>query len=268
MIIDVNANLSRWPFRRVPCDDPQKLVDKLRKCGVREAWAGSLDGLFHKDVRSVNRRLAAECRQAGAGLLRPFGTVNPSLPDWQEDLRRCAEDHHMPGIRLHPNYHGYKLQDAVFAELLARAERCGLIVQLVVRMEDPRMQHPLARVEDVDTSPLAKLVADRPKLRLVLLNALRTLQGDSITALIQAGDVSFEIAMLEGMHGISNLLQRVPVERLLFGSHLPLFILESAVLKLRESPLTVAETEAITYSNAQRLITPSAGQRHRSVKKG
>ena len=256
MIIDVNVSLSRWPFRRLPCDEPSELVKKLRACGVLQAWAGSFDGIFHKDVGAVNTRLVNDCRKFGAGMLRPFGTINPSLPDWREDLRCCAEDHQMPGIRLHPNYHEYKLEDPVFAELLTLAEQRGLIVQLVVRMEDLRMQHPLMRVPDVDAKPLAGLVAARPKLRLVLLNSLRTLKGDTMTALVKSGNVSFEISMQEGVNGISNLLQRVPVERVLFGSHFPFFIVESAVLKMRESVLDATQTTAINYGNAQRLLAP------------
>ena len=34
MIIDVNVNLSRWPFRRLPCDELPKLVERLRAAGV------------------------------------------------------------------------------------------------------------------------------------------------------------------------------------------------------------------------------------------
>ncbi len=263
MIVDVNVNLSRWPFRRLPCDELPKLAGKLRACGVTEAWAGSFDGVFHKDVGGVNARLVDECRRCRGGLLRPFGSVNPTLPDWREDLRRCHEDYRMPGIRLHPGYHGYRLDDPAFAELLTRAQRRGLIVQLAVRMEDPRVQHPLMRVPDVDTGPLPGLLAAHPELRLVLLGGLQTLRGDAITSLIGAGEVYFEISMLEGVGGISNLLSRVPVDRILFGSHFPLFILESATFKLQESKLHPAQSNAITHENAKRLLKARAATRAR-----
>jgi predicted TIM-barrel fold metal-dependent hydrolase len=223
---------------------------------VAQAWAGSFDGVFHKDIGGVNARLASQCSKCQPGLLLPMGTVNPTLPDWQEDLRRCHEEYGMPGIRLHPSYHGYRLDSPAFAELLALAERRQLIVQLVVRIEDPRMQHPQMQVADVDLEPLRDLVAARPQLRLVLLCALRTLRGDAIDSLIRAGHVYFEISMQEGVAGISDLLSRVPNDRILFGSHFPFFIWESAALKLRESGLLPAQEAAITRGNAERLLQP------------
>ena len=254
MITDVNVYLDRWPFRRLPCDEPDRLCEKLEAHGVSRAWVGSFDGLLHEDVGGVNRRLSRACRTFGGGRLVPFGTVNPKLPDWPEDLRRCHEDHRMPGVRLHPNYHGYPLDDPAFAELLAMAEARGLIVQLAVRMEDLRTQHPLVQVPDVDVAPLADQLKDRPRLRLVLLSALRTLRPATLAQLAAAGNVFFEIAMLEGVEGISRLLEHLPLERLLFGSHLPLFHLESAVLKLRESDLSQAQRDAILHENARRLL--------------
>jgi len=253
-MIDVNVHLSRWPFRRLPHDETPRLVEKLQSCGITQAWAGSFDGLLHRDIEGVNARLAEECKRHGSGLLVPFGSVNPTLPDWQEDVRRCHEEHGMPGVRLHPGYHGYTLDDPVFAELLALADRRKLVVQLAIRMEDIRTHHPLMPVPDVDPAPLADLIAARPNLRLVILNGLRTLRGNVLAQLIKSGNVYFEIAMLEGVAGIANLLQTVPPDRLLFGSHFPFFVLESALLKMRESRLTSAQLEAIAHQNAQRLL--------------
>lgn len=253
MIIDVNVNLSRWPFRRLPHDETPRLVSKLRQSNIAEAWTGSFDGLLHKDVAAVNARLADDCREFGEGLLIPFGSVNPMLPDWREDVRRCAEDHKMPGLRLHPNYHGYKLDAPEFAELLKLADEHQLIVQLALKMEDERTHHPLVQVPEVDTKPLADVLSGHPNLRLVILNGLRSLRGEALTRLAEAGSVYFEISMLEGVGGIEKLLKLVPLERVLFGSHFPFFYLESALLKLQESELGDYQTKAITSRNAQKL---------------
>jgi uncharacterized protein len=253
-VVDVNVYLSRWPFRRLPWDETPRLIAKLRKMNVVQAWAGSFDGLLHKDIAAVNARLADECARCGNGLLIPFGSINPMLPDWREDLRRCQEDHAMPGIRLQPNYHGYQLDDSMFAEVLAEAEQRGLIVQLAAKMEDERTQHPLLRVPTVNVGPLVQLAAAHPNLRLVVLNALRDWRGAVLKQLVQAGNVSFEISMLEGVGCVAKLLESIPHQHILFGSYFPFFYWESASLKLRESELTQPQFSAITHGNAERLL--------------
>ena len=155
---------------------------------------------------------------------------------------------------MHPNYHGYRLDDPAFARLLKRAAEHRLIVQLALVMEDERMMHPLLRVEPVDTAPLAALVRQTPGLRLVLLNALRPLRGDALRELVSAGEIYVEVSMLEGVGGVSALLRQIPADRILFGSHAPLFYFEAAELKLQESPLTPEQRRAICHGNAQRLF--------------
>ncbi len=254
MIIDTNVYLSQWPTRRLPYDETPRLVAKLKESRVKSAWTGSFDGLLHKDISAVNARLVEECEKYGDGILVPFGSINPTLPGWQEDLRCCAEDPKMPGIRLHPNYHGYKLNDQVVRDLFDLCQEHALIVQLAMKMEDERTQHKLLRVEPADTKPLAALVNNRPKLKVVVLNGLRTLRDDALSELAEAGQVWFEISMQEGVGGMERLLQHLPPERILFGSYFPFFYFESAILKLRESELGGVQREAIQYENAKRLL--------------
>jgi predicted TIM-barrel fold metal-dependent hydrolase len=256
LIIDVNVSLSRWPFRRLRGDEPATLVDKLRKKNVVHAWAGSLEGIFHKDLAGVNTRLAQDCRTYAPGFLVPFGSINPKLPDWQEDLRRCHEEHKMPGIRLHPNYHGYKLDDPVFHELLKSAAARKLTVQLALCMEDERTQHPLMRVPPVDLTPLAGLVAAERQLRLVILNCHPTFAVERLEKLSAAGQVYFDFAMLERIGTVARLADRVTWPRVLFGSNYPLYYFESALLKVQESGLTEAQTKAVFEDNARRLMAP------------
>ena len=256
-IIDTNVYLSRWPTRRLPLDETAKLVEKLKAQGVVEAWVGSFDTLLHKDMASLNSRLAEECAAHKDVRLVPFGSVNPKLPDWEEDIRRCAEVHKMPGIRLHPNYHGYTLADPEFAAVVKAATERKLIVQLAVIMEDERMMHPMFRATAVDTKPLLEVVRKTPGLKLVLLNAVKNVKGEDLADLTMAGEVYVEIAMQEGVNGVETLLKSAPVERVLFGSFSPAFYFEAAQLKLQESPLATPQVRAICEVNARRLLPRS-----------
>ncbi len=186
-----------------------------------------------------------------SGFLIPFGTVNPKLPDWQEDLRRCHEQYRMPGIRLHPNYHGYTLADRDFAELLRLAAQAGMVVQLAVGMEDERTQHPLLRIPVVDVTPLADVVRTVPSLRLIVLNQKRDPRSKQISA---AGQVYFDIAMMEGVGGVGVLARDISLDRVVFGSHFPLFHFESAAMKVREAGFSDADAQAILEGNARRLL--------------
>lgn len=253
-LVDVNVCLGRWPLRRLRFDDTAGLAAMLRKQGVTRAWAGSFDSLLHKDLAGANARLADECRREGGGLLLPFGSVNPTLPEWEEDFRRCVEEHRMPGLRLFPNYHGYTLHDPVFARLLGLAAAKGLVVELALIMEDDRMMHPLLRVPVTDASPLAGVVKQTPGLKLVIVNGLRTLRDKALAEIVNAGDVSVEIAMLDALNGVGDLVAALPPGRVLFGSHAPLFYFESAALKLQESPLTEEQLRGIRSESARRLL--------------
>ena len=253
-LIDTNITLGRWPFRQLPLDETPALLAKLRQRGVTQAWAGSFEGLFHKDLSAANARLAEACQRQGRGLLVPFGSVNPSLPGWEDDVHRCAEVHKMPGIRLHPSYHGYKLDDPAFAQLLLLAGERRLIIQIVADMEDERTQHPLARAPHADFKPLLAKAKALRGARIILLNWFRSINPPLVEQLATSG-ACFDIATLEGVGGVANLIEQIPASQVVFGSHTPLFYFESALLKLKESLLTTGQEHAVRFGNARRLLS-------------
>ncbi len=261
-IIDTNVHLFPWPFRRLKYAETQPLIQKLQSHRITRAWAGSFEALLHKQLDAANRRLFEECRDQAPGVLIPFGTVNPAWPHWEDDLRRCHEHYHMPGIRLYPAYHGYGLDHPEFLRLMDATARRGMLLQIAIRMEDERVHHPGLIAPAVDSAPLPQLHSQVPAARIQLLNADTVFRSPHLRPLIERTTTTFDIAALEGDGGISRLIAgtqpnytgQVPVDRLLFGSHAPFFPCESALLKLFESPLDRPQLDAITHANARSLI--------------
>jgi predicted TIM-barrel fold metal-dependent hydrolase len=212
------------------------------------------EAMLHKDQSAVNARLARECAQGYQVKLLPFGCVNPQLPDWREDLRRCVEVHRMPGLRLYPGAHGYGLTDPQLLELLAVAAERKVFVQIVVTIEDSRTQHPLVKLPAVDLAPLPGVLAGVKGLKLQLLNVPTLIPDEILVPLARTGQVWFDFAMVEGLSGVARFAERAGTERLLLGSYFPLFYTESALLKLVESGLPDSEQEAIRGLSAEALV--------------
>lgn len=250
-IIDTNISLFHWPFRRLPLNETEQLVATLRSLGVTQAWAGSFEGILHRDVSAVNQRLADECRQFAE--LIPFGTINLASPGWEADLRQCFETHQMPGIRLFPNYHAYKLTNPRLEALLNAVADAGRLTQIAVSMEDTRMQHPLVPVRDVDLKPLTALLMKVPTARVQLLN--HRLRLSFAEMLAKNPGLYLDTARVEGTDGIPKLIHSLPGGRVLFGSHAPFLIPQAAMIRTHESgQLTDDELAAVLSGNAKRFL--------------
>ena len=261
-IIDTNVNLFSWPFRALKYRDTKALAAKLKKHRVIEAWAGSFEALFSKDLSGVNTRLAAECLEHAPGFLIPFGSVNLAWPDWQEDVRRCHEVHKMPGIRIYPGYQPFDLDHPAMESLMRMIAERGLILQVVFGMEDPRVLHPIINVGPVTFAPLLKAVQSTPNAKVELLHFSGSSQGEDLSLFMTKTNTGMDISRLEGNGAVGRMIgsitglpsAHVPVDRIVFGSHAPYFPVETAILKLIESPLGVQQLQAIMQDNARRLL--------------
>ena len=261
-IIDTNVNLFDWPFRALKYRDTRALVAKLKRHRVIEAWAGSFEALLSKDMNGVNARLAAECHDRGPGFLIPFGSVNLAWPDWPEDVRRCHEVHKMPGIRIYPGYQPFDLDHPGMEPLLKMTTERGLILQVVFGMEDPRVYHPILNVGPVTFGPLSRAVNGTPNAKVQLLHFSGSSLGADLSQFMAKPNTFMDISRLEGNGAVGRMLgtiqglpsPRVSIDRIAFGSHAPYFPVETAILKLIESPLDAQQLQAIMQGNARRLL--------------
>lgn len=249
-IIDTNTSLFQWPFRRLPLDETDAFVNKLRFLGISQAWAGSFEGILHRDIAGVNQRLADACRVHGE--LIPIGSINLELPGWENDLHRCIDEHKMPGIRLHPNYHRYTLDDPKFRRLLELATAAGRFIQIAAAMEDSRTQSSLVQVADVNLVPLIPMMKEMPAARVQILN--HNLRSPLLQQLGECPGVFFDTARVDGTDGVPKLVQSVPPGRVLYGSHSPFLIPEAALIRVHESDvLDEASLRAVLSENAEHM---------------
>lgn len=250
-VVDTNVSLFHWPFRRLPLDETSKLLKKLRSLGVSQAWAGSFEAVLHRDMAGLNQRLASECQQHPE--LIPIGSVNPLLPGWENDLRRCFDTHGMPAVRVFPNYHGYTLNEPRFAQLLEKVMKAGRFVQLAAVMEDTRTQHPMLRAADVDLEPLAGLLRRLGRVSVQVLNWRP--QGPVLEKLAKTPGVYFDTARVDSTDGVPRLVGKVPGDRVMFGSHAPFLVPEAALIRVHESSqLPEASLRVLLSENAGRLL--------------
>lgn len=260
-LVDTHVYLGHWPHAHVGSEDPAKLVASLRQSGVTRAWCGNFDGLFHKDVAAANQRLADACA-ASNGFLIPFGTINPTLPDWEDDVRRCDEIHHMPGVRLHPNYHGYTLDNPLFAELLKLAVEQHLIVQLVVRLDQSRHRLLSPSAAEVDLASLPKLAANFPMPPIVLANPNESGPGRLMHELTAIKSLSFDVGLSANASEIRMKVKTLSPQCVVFGSGVPLGDCAKSRKLLSEAKLAPEDAKAVAARNAEMLL--SHGQAKKS----
>jgi len=262
-IVDTNVHLFDWPFRKLKYGKTTALIEKLRKHRVTQAWAGSYEALFYKDINGVNIRLAEECRQHGKGMLLPFGTVNLAWPDWREDLRRCHEVLKMPGIRVYPLYQTFDFAHPDFAALLEEVNRRKMILQIVGDMEDIRHHHPIVEVRSVNFEPLVDLLGKVSGARVQLVYWNHRVARNLLSRMVNDTRVYFDTSRVEGAGEVGRLIAgkswsgdptAVPADRFVFGSHAPYFPLEANIIKLFEAPLTLEEITGIMNANARKLL--------------
>jgi len=261
-LTDVHVHLGQWPFRRLPHDTLPALLTKLRGQNVTAAWVCSYEALLHRDLKAVNERLLENCSRPDHEILKPIGAANLTLPHWEQDVEFCAKSA-MRGVRIYPGQHSVPLDDGRFAALCDLCQEKSLVLQIVVRLEDSRTEHPQFASQPVALKPALELIPNYPKLRILFSNPGREILPGLASQLTRAGQVYFDLGMIEQTGGVAAYAKAVSPQRLVFGSHFPFFYFEAALLKLRENASQLGQhaLDLIAFQNAEHLFVPQSTPR-------
>jgi len=250
MRIDVNTYIGHWPFRQLRHNTAEALVRRMDERGIDRAVVASIDGILYKNVHPANETLSAQVRPFRDRLI-PFATLNPTYAGWREDLRRCAQDLELCGLRLYPQYHGYRLDDADGVALIDAATELGWAVQVPMRIVDRRQRHKWDLAEDLAPEALYAALAQRPQARWMLLNSLG-LEGTRLGRGRYLVEISRMTAVLQ--RNIQALIESAGPEHLAFGTGMPFKVPEPALLKLELLDVSPEAVERIAWRNAYEML--------------
>ena len=252
MIVDVNAYLGHFAFRRLRYNTAASLLALMDVKGIDKAIVSSADAITYRNAQAGNEELAEEVRSHSNRLI-PFAVINPFYAGWQDDLKICHEEFGMAGLRLYPKWHNYQLSSPCCRELVDAATERGMVISIPIRVEDNRQRSWLLNVPDVPLVEIVELVKAHAKARFILLNGLGytgSPLGRKDNGL--PANYSIELSRLSTVlaNELGQLIANLGAERIMFGTGMPFNYPDPALVKLEVLDASDADKEKIRSQNA------------------
>ncbi len=254
MIIDFCSAIGPWAFRRLQATTADDCKRELRREHIDMAVVSSLPAVLYKNPHQGNFALMEEIGRKSDYFI-PFAVLNPMFPGWEDDLRRCAGNLEMRGLRLYPNYQGYDLASAEARQLVGMAASEGWATQVSIRLEDERFHHWGWMVPPTPVDAIAQLALDVPDARIVLSGASYGEMKAYYDAVGDAPNAFAEIGYIKSpLEAVKECVAEFGVERLLLGTNYPMMVPYVGTEKVTRADVPDDVKQAIMGGNAARIL--------------
>ena len=215
----------------------------------------------------VARINTVSAEQNGKDGLFFFGCMHPEMPEPEKELRRIASLG-LRGIKLHPVYQGYDIDDLRYLRILNAAAENGLVVLTHAGWD---IGYP--GVDHCSPRKLAHAVSEVGPLPLIAAHLGGWRSWESLGALLPYPnillDTSFSIGrlypaeerfypgaerLLLSPKDALSIIRTFGAERILFGTDSPWASQKDSLSLFDSLPLTEAERKAILSENAEKLL--------------
>jgi len=224
-------------------------LKKLEECRVDRAFFLNIATVPHQQA-TINR-CAKALNEEKDGKAWSFGSVHFAAEDALEELDRIHALG-LPGVKLHPDYQGFLIDDR---RLYPIYERCAALKLPVVFHSGWDCYSP----ELVHAPPERSLrvMRDFPELKMVLAHFGGLKCWDEVERLLIGENVWLDTAMCQSFADpaqIKRMILRHDPDRILLGSDCPWEDPARSVQFILDMDLPPALTEKILAKNARRLI--------------
>lgn len=246
---DVTCHLGQWPHRLGMSASEHDLQAYATRHNLQAVWVSHLAALFGFDTRTGNEDCLRRCLSTST--LRPMSVINPLEQGWEQELE-WAIDVGFHGIRVAPGFHGYGSE--YLMEVARATAGHGVILQVLMRLDDERVRHPQSPALDVPVASVVELVRTVPDAA-VLVSGLNWLGWQQLTAGLGGcvpATVHADFWHVNGPFRVPEFLAE-DAERWVFGSGYPMQSPEPTMLQVSASLLPAPVKTAIVRENAQRL---------------
>ena len=244
-----------------------KAISALEQgCGEKAHLDGTVAGLLRSmDANGIEKAVIANIAtkpaqfepimkwsdQIRSERIIPFASVHPDDPQRLENISRITQAG-FKGIKLHPYYQNFLIDEPRMYEMYARIEELGLIC-LVHTGFDIAFE----RIKRADPARIAKIGTDFPNLKFISTHLGAWEDWDDTKRLLLGKPIYIEISLsLEFLNTekAKEMLSLHPPEYLLFGSDSPWGDQKNALEMLGNLGFDEKFYELILRNNALKLL--------------
>ncbi|MEX1136283.1 MAG: hypothetical protein WEB89_05240, partial [Balneolales bacterium] len=226
MLLDVNAYVGHWPFRKLNYNTCETLLERMDQFEVDISVISNMHGIFYQNTQSANEELHETIRskRTYGDRFIPFAVINPIYAGWKHDFDVCTHEMGMKGIRLFPRYHHYELTNPSCIELVKRARDRGLPIAFSLRMADSRPSSwmDLERGSEWSLRDMVPIVKEVPDAKYLILNVVGNpyLRGEE-AELFKKANILMDTSG-RGLRRLYELLELYGKDKFAFGTHSPI----------------------------------------------
>ena len=250
-ITDTTVFCGNWPFRCLSRRTPGQIRELLESRGVREAWICSVESILYPEPMEGNEPLFEQI--AEDDFFVPVAIIDVTHATWRRDAQTCLDRWGARAFKLFPNYHQYELRDPRVSQLVDLATEANVPISIQMRMLDERAHHLLMKVPFVPPEDIVGLAQRHPAARLLVCGAHKR----NIEDLSKAPNIWADTSFTEGGQALRGAAEGIGGQRVVFGSHTPIFYLDAGLAKLDVEKVDVSPevVDRVRRTNAAELLT-------------